>query len=53
MPRKKKTNKNLIIIVLSVLLIALGIAYAVFSDTLMITGTASARGTFDLEFQNA
>ena len=31
---------------------ALAIGYAAFSDTLKITGTANANGTFDLQFQN-
>ena len=46
-----KTNKKTFIIVLFlVLIVALGIGYAAFSDTLTITGTANAKGTFDLEF---
>ena len=35
------------------LLLALAIGYAAFSDILTISGTANAKGTFDLEFQNA
>ena len=36
-----------------ILLLALAIGYAAFSDVLSISGTANAKGTFDLEFQNA
>ena len=35
-----------------ILLLALAVGYAAFSDTLTISGTANAKGTFDLEFQN-
>lgn len=50
MPRK--TSKNLFIILLIILLLLLAVGYAVFSDTLTISGTANANGKFDLEFQN-
>jgi len=53
MSRKTKTNKKLIIILLVALLLALSLGYAAFSDTLTISGTANAKGTFDLEFQNS
>lgn len=52
MMRRKKTNKNLVIIILLVLLLALAVGYAIFSDTLTISGTANANGSFDLQFQN-
>ena len=49
-----KTNrKKLIISVLIILILALGVGYTAFSDTLTISGTANAKGTFNLEFQNA
>ena len=51
--KKKANNKKIIIAVLIVLLLALAIGYAAFSDILTISGTANAKGTFDLEFQNA
>ena len=51
--KKKANNKKIIIAVLIVLLLALAIGYAAFSDVLSISGTANAKGTFDLEFQNA
>ena len=51
---KRKTNqKNLIITMLIVLLLALAVGYAALSDVLTISGTANAKGTFNLEFQNA
>ena len=51
--RKKADKKNLIISILIILLLVLSIGYAAFSDILTISGTANAKGTFDLEFQNA
>ncbi len=51
--KKKANNKKIIIAMLIVLLLALAIGYAAFSDILTISGTANAKGTFDLEFQNA
>lgn len=49
--KQKKTR--LIVLLLVVLLIALAVGYAAFSDTLTITGTATATGKFDLEFNAA
>lgn len=50
----KKTSKNTLIILLIVLLLALSVGYAAFSDTLHITGTANIKaGKFDLEFTSA
>lgn len=46
----KKTKKKYLIILLVVLLLGLAVGYAAFSDTLLITGTASAGGTFDVKF---
>jgi len=48
-----KSNKKVFIVVLVVLLLALAVGYAAFSDVLKVSGTANAKGTFDLEFQNA
>ncbi len=53
MARKSKTNKNVVIVALIVLLLLLVVGYAAFSDTLTISGTANAKGTFDLQFENA
>lgn len=50
---QKKSNKKYLILLLVVFLLALAIGYAAFSDTLTISGTANAKGTFNLEFQNA
>ena len=49
----KKSNKKYIIVALIVLLLALAVGYAAFGDTLTITGSANAKGTFDLEFVQA
>lgn len=49
---RKGTGKKYLIAVLVVFILALAIGYAAFSDTLKITGTANANGTFDLQFQN-
>ena len=49
----KRGSKNVVAIVLFlVLVLALGVGYAFFSDNLTITGTANAKGTFDLQFTN-
>ncbi len=53
MKRTNRGNKNAVIIVLIVLLLLLTVGYAAFSDILTISGTANAKGTFNLEFQNA
>lgn len=49
----KKTNKRNVILILIVLVLVLGIAYAAFSDTLTISGTANAKGRFNVEFTSA
>ena len=49
----KKTNKRNIIFILIALILVLGVAYAAFSDTLTISGTANAKGSFDVEFTAA
>ena len=46
-------NRKVLILMLILLLLILSVGYAVFSDNLTISGTANAKGTFDLEFQNA
>jgi len=50
--KHKNNNKNIVIIMLAILLLVLAVGYAAFSDILTISGTANAKGTFDLEFQN-
>ena len=50
----KKTNKkNRIILVLIVLLLALALGYAAFSATLVINGTATGTGSWDIHFKQA
>ena len=49
----KNKKRNYVIVVLVVLLLALAVGYAAFSDTLTISGTANAKGTFDMEFTSA
>lgn len=49
---KRNNKKAIILIVILVLALGLAVGYATFSDTLTISGTANAKGTFDLEFQN-
>ena len=44
------SKKSTILVVLLVLLLALAVGYAAFSDRLTISGTANANGKFDLEF---
>ena len=46
---KNNSKKNYFIVMLIVLLLALAVGYAAFSDTLTISGTANASGTFDLQ----
>ena len=50
---KKSSNKKLFIVGLIVLILALAIGYAAFSDTLTISGTANASGSFDVQFESA
>lgn len=50
---KQQNKKRFILVLLIVLILAIAVGYAAFSDTLTISGTANAKGTFDLEFQNA
>ena len=49
----KTSNKKFFIVMLLVLLLALAIGYAAFSDTLTISGTANASGSFDVQFDSA
>ena len=50
MANTKTNKKTFLIVVFFVLVLALGIGYAAFSNALTITGTANANGKFDLEF---
>ena len=50
----KKSKKNFVAIVLIVLLLALAVGYAAFSETLTISGTASTQtGNWDVKFISA
>lgn len=49
----KKSKKNYIVIALIVLLLALGVGYAAFSQNLIITGSAKADAEFDVHFSAA
>ncbi len=48
-------NKNYryLIAALFVVVLSLGVGYAIFSETINITGTAETTGTFDVEFSAA
>ena len=50
---KKSSKKSFLVVLFLVLILALAIGYAAFSDTLTISGTANANGKFDLEFTTA
>lgn len=50
MGNSKKRSKGYLIAVLVIFILALAAGYAAFTDTLTITGTANANGTFDMEF---
>ena len=50
---KKEGKKKYFIALLVILLLALAIGYAAFTDTLTISGTANANGSFDVEFTSA
>lgn len=53
MKNSNKKSRKYLIILLIVFLLALAVGYAAFNDTLHITGTANANGTFDMEFTSA
>ena len=49
----KKSKKNYLIIALIVILLALAVGYAGFTQNLQITGTATAKVNWDIHFENA
>lgn len=53
MKNSNKKSGKYVIILLIVFLLALAVGYAAFNDTLHITGTANANGTFDMQFLSA
>ncbi len=50
---RKNGKRNYFIIVLFLIVALLAVGYALFAESLSITGTATATGTFDLEFLTA
>lgn len=46
-------TKNIIVVVMVSFFLFLSMGYALFSETLIINGTATAMGTFDVEFTDA
>jgi hypothetical protein len=50
---KNSKKRKYVLILLIVLLLGLAVGYAAFSDTLKITGTATADGSFNMEFVTA
>lgn len=49
----KKSKKTNVLAILIVLLLVLAVAYAAFNQTLIISGTATAQGSWDIHFENA
>ena len=49
----KANDKKYFIVSLFIVLLSLGVGYAIFSDTLNIAGTATVTGNFDVEFTTA
>lgn len=50
---KKKNNKNYTIVSLFIVVLSLAVGYAIFAESLNITGTAQTTGSFDVEFSSA
>ena len=50
---RNESKKKYLIGLLVVLLLALAVGYAAFTDVLTISGTANASGSFDVEFTSA
>lgn len=46
-------KQSIFIMVLFALVLTLTVGFALFSDTLTVQGTATARGTFDMQFKEA
>lgn len=49
----KANDKKYFIVSLFIVLLSLGVGYAIFSETLNIAGTATVTGNFDVEFAAA
>jgi hypothetical protein len=52
MKRKNNDNRKFIVS-LFIIILSLGVGYAIFSETINITGTAQTTGSFDIEFFEA
>lgn len=50
---KKSKKRNFVVIALIVMLLALAVGYAAFSQQLQITGTAKGNATWDVKFTSA
>lgn len=46
----KKTKKNYFVVALAVILLAVAVGYAAFTQQLQITGTATAKGSWNIHF---
>lgn len=51
--RRKKSDRTYFIVSLAVIFLSLVVGYAIFSETLNITGTAQTTGNFNVEFFTA
>jgi len=49
---KKEKMKKYLMVVLAIILLGLAVGYAAFSDVLTISGTATATGSFDVQFDS-
>jgi phage tail sheath gpL-like len=50
---KRKNDKKYMIVSLFIVVLSLAVGYAIFAETLNITGTAQTTGNFDVEFLSA
>ena len=51
--KKGNTDRRKFIVSLFIIVLSLGVGYAIFSETINITGTAQTTGSFDIEFKGA
>ena len=45
-------KQNIIVVGIIAFILTVAVGYALFSETLTISGTATAEGTFDVEFRS-
>lgn len=50
---RKRNNRKYYVVILLIVIASLSIGYAIFSEVLNITGSATTTGTFDIEFTSA